>query len=238
MFLQVLALLNINFIFQNIKLRTIGIKTGGLIADLPFMPFVWIVAFRENYFVVNIRSEEMKLNGNWWLPVTYHLASQVWLKYTEPTQYWHQSDVPEPFTDTRPNLQTNNLQTSVEGQVLLFYLLNAWGKVVNFCFKMNCFCKLMLQFVHVEFLVSSKRVKNFAALPMSMNKVYLFIVYVFGAYTCQQMIHFVLKSKLIQLLWLPNFAYIMWQQSYNTQPICSLLYVCRLLRYFEQCNSS
>ena len=82
----------------------------------------------------------------------------------------YQSDVPEPFTDnllisTVDNLQTNNSLTSVEGQVLLswlFYLLNAWGKVVDFCFKMNCFCKLMLQFVHVEFLVSSERVKNFA----------------------------------------------------------------------------
>ena len=59
-----------------------------------------------------------------------------------------------------------------------------------------------------------------------MNKVYLFIVYVFGTYTCQQMIHFGLKSKLIQLLRLSKFAYIMWQQSYNTQPIGSLLYVC------------
>ena len=39
-----------------------------------------------------------------------------------------------------------------------------------------------------------------------MNKVYLFIVYVFGE--CQQMIHFGLKSKLIQLLLLSNFAYI------------------------------
>ena len=77
MFLQVLALLNINFIFQNIKLRTIGIKTWGLIVDLPFMPFIRIVAFRENYFAVNIRSGEMELNGNWWLPVTYHRASQV-----------------------------------------------------------------------------------------------------------------------------------------------------------------
>ena len=71
---------------------------------------------------------------------------------------WYQSDVPEPFTD---NLQANNLLTSVEGQVLLFYLLNAWGKLY-FCFKMNCFCKLMLEFLHVEFLVSSERVKNFA----------------------------------------------------------------------------
>ena len=69
-----------------------------------------------------------------------------------------------------------------------------------------------------------------------MNKVYLFIVYVFGE--CQQMVHFGLKSKLIQLLLLSNFAYIMWQQSYNTQPIGSLLYIGRLLRYFEQFNSS
>ena len=45
------------------KLRTIGAKTGGLIVDLPFMPFLRIVAFRENYFTVNIRSGVMEING-------------------------------------------------------------------------------------------------------------------------------------------------------------------------------
>ena len=35
------------------------------------------------------------------------------------------------------------------------------GKVVTFCFKMNCICKLMLN-SYVEFLVSSERVENFA----------------------------------------------------------------------------
>ena len=39
------------------------------------------------------------------------------------------------------------------------------------------------------------------------------------------MIHFSLKSKLIQLLWLSNFAYIMWQQSYNTYPTNWLIIV-------------
>ena len=42
------------------KLRTIGAKTGGLIVDLPF---IRIVAFRENYFVVNIRSGVMEIDG-------------------------------------------------------------------------------------------------------------------------------------------------------------------------------
>ena len=56
------------FIFQNIKLRTIGAKTtGGMIVDLPFMPFVRIIAFRENYFVVNSESGEMEINGYQWL---------------------------------------------------------------------------------------------------------------------------------------------------------------------------
>ena len=129
-------------------------KHGVLHVDLPFMPFVGIVAFRENYFVVNIRSGELEIVGYQWLIILHH---KYGLSIRSSLNNWYQSDVPEPFTD---NLQTNNLLTSVEGQVLLFYLLNAWGKVVNFCFKMNCFCKLILQFVHVEFLVSSERAKN------------------------------------------------------------------------------
>ena len=119
-----MALLNINFIFQNIKLRTIGAKTGGLIVDLPFMPFVRIVAFRENYFVVNIRSGQMEIDGYQCLIILHH---KYGLSIRSSLNNWYQSDVPEPFTD---NLQTNNLLTSVEGQVLLFYLLNARGKVV------------------------------------------------------------------------------------------------------------
>ena len=116
MFLQVLALLNINFIFQNIKLRTIGAKIGGLIVDLPLMPFVRIVAFRENYFVVNIRSREMEtmaIDGYQWLIILHH---KYGLSIQSSPNNWYQSDVPKPFTH---NLQTNNLLTSVEGQVFI-----------------------------------------------------------------------------------------------------------------------
>ena len=107
LFLQVLALLNINFIFQNIKLRAIGAKTGGLIEDLPFMPLVRIKAFRENYFVVNIRSGELEIVGYQWLIILHH---KYGLSIRSSFNNWYQSDVPEPFTD---NLQTNNLLTSV-----------------------------------------------------------------------------------------------------------------------------
>ena len=131
----------------------------------------------------------MEIDGYQWL-IILHL--KYGLSIRSSLNNWYQSDVPEPFTD---NLQTNNLLTSVEGQVLLFYLLNAWGKVVNFCFKMNCFCKLLnvticacgipgKQWKGEEFcscwagprivFILDKMWQCRIALPM--NKVYLFIV--------------------------------------------------------------
>ena len=71
----------------------------------------------------------MEIDGYQWLIILHH---KYGLSIRSSLKNWYQSDVPEPFTD---NLQTNNLLTSVEGQVLLFYLLNAWGKVVLFLFQ-------------------------------------------------------------------------------------------------------
>ena len=104
LFLQVLALLNINFYFSKHKTESIiGAKTGGLIVDLPFMPLVWIIALRENYFVVNIRSGGMEIYGYQWLVILHHKYGLI---IRSSLNNWYQSDVPEPFTD---NLQTNNL---------------------------------------------------------------------------------------------------------------------------------
>ena len=58
--------------------------------------------------------ETMEIDGYQWLIILHH---KYGLSIQSSLNNWYQSDVPKPFTH---NLQTNNLLTSVEGQVLLF----------------------------------------------------------------------------------------------------------------------
>ena len=112
------------FYFSKHKTENYRCKNRGFDCRPTFHAFRTNRSFRENYFVVNIRSGQTEIDGYQCLIILHH---KYGLSIRSSLNNWYQSDVPEPFTD---NLQTNNLLTSVEGHVLLFYLLNARGKVV------------------------------------------------------------------------------------------------------------